>query len=368
MTPSRSQTTSPAEQQVRRVLLLAHTGRETARAVAVSFVEALTGHDIVVRLTGTQADDLGLDPAAFDPPLEVVAEGNGVGDDCEVALVIGGDGTILRAAEYTHGSDTPLLGVNLGHVGFLAEAEEDDVETTIEALVHRRYTIEDRLTIDVGVYQGKELVSSTFALNEASVEKAARERMLEVVVEIDGRPLSRWGCDGVVCATPTGSTAYNFSAGGPVVWPGVEALLMVPISAHALFARPMVVAPTSTLAIEVLSGTEGAGVLWADGRRTVDLPPGARIEVRRGAHPVRLVRLHQAPFTDRLVAKFDLSVEGWRGSAERRRRAEAQAAEAQTAETQAAGARAVDALADEVRNAGTAAATAPAFPGRPGGE
>jgi len=143
--------------------------------------------------------------------------------------------------------------------------------------------------------------------------------MLEVVVEVDGRPLSRWGCDGVVCATPTGSTAYNFSAGGPVVWPGVDALLMVPISAHALFARPMVVAPDSVLAVEVLAQTQGAGVLWCDGRRTVDLPPGARIEVRRGSTPVHLVRLHQAPFTDRLVAKFDLPVEGWRGSSERRR-------------------------------------------------
>jgi NAD+ kinase len=143
--------------------------------------------------------------------------------------------------------------------------------------------------------------------------------MLEVVVEVDGRPLSRFGCDGVVCATPTGSTAYNFSAGGPVVWPGVHALLMVPISAHALFARPMVVAPDSVLAVEVLARTEGAGVLWCDGRRSFDLPPGARIEVRRGSRPVHLVRLHEAPFTDRLVAKFDLPVEGWRGASERRR-------------------------------------------------
>jgi NAD+ kinase len=143
--------------------------------------------------------------------------------------------------------------------------------------------------------------------------------MLEVIVEVDGRPLSRLGCDGVVCATPTGSTAYNFSAGGPIVWPRVNALLMVPISAHALFARPLVVAPDSVLAVEVLAQTEGAGVLWCDGRRTVDLPPGARIEVRRGRHPVHLVRLHQAPFTDRLVAKFDLTVEGWRGTSERRR-------------------------------------------------
>jgi NAD+ kinase len=236
--------------------------------------------------------------------------------------VIGGDGTILRAAEITHASGTPLLGVNLGHVGFLAEAEYDDVESTIDAIVHRRYTAEDRLTVDVTVRRDGELVYSTFALNEASVEKAARERMLELVLEIDGRPLSRWGCDGIVCATPTGSTAYNFSAGGPVVWPGVEALMVVPLSAHALFARPMVVAPTSVIAVEVLSHNEGAGVLWADGRRTVDLPPGARIEVRRGATPVRLVRLHEAPFTDRLVAKFGLPVEGWRGAAARRRTGE----------------------------------------------
>jgi NAD+ kinase len=175
-------------------------------------------------------------------------------------------------------------------------------------------------------------------LNEATVEKAARERMLDVVTEVDGRPLSRWGCDGVVFATPTGSTAYAFSAGGPVVWPEVEALLLVPISAHALFAGPMVVSPRSVLAAEVIggsamrrqaaagegqSGASGA-VLWCDGRRRVDLPPGARVEVRRGASPVLLARLDGTGqdgaefgglFTDRLVAKFGLPVTGWRGQA-----------------------------------------------------
>ncbi len=303
----------------RRVLVLAHTGRANARDVARAFVDALTAHGIAVRLLSAEAADLGVEPGSYDPPLELTDSETDASHECELTVVVGGDGSILRAAEVTHARLTPVLGVNLGHVGFLAEAEHDDVESTIDAIVHRRYTAEDRLTIDVSVYRDGELVASTFAVNEASVEKAARERMLEVVVEIDGRPLSRWGCDGVVCATPTGSTAYNFSAGGPIVWPQVEALCIVPISAHALFARPMVVAPTSVLAIEVLARTEGAGVLWADGRRTVDLPPGARIEVRRGQHPVRLVRLHKAPFTDRLVAKFGLPVEGWRGAAERRR-------------------------------------------------
>ena len=235
-------------------------------------------------------------------------------------VVVGGDGTILRAAEHARQSGTPLLGINLGHVGFLAEADPDDVDRTIEAIIERRYTDEERLTVDVSVFRGKELVASTWALNEASVEKAARQRMLELVVEIDGRPLSRWGCDGVVCSTPTGSTAYNFSAGGPIVWPEVQALLLVPISAHALFARPMVVSPTSVLAVEVIAHAQSAGILWCDGRRAVELPPGARIEVRRGHAPIWLARLHEAPFTDRLVAKFDLPVSGWRGAAEQRRR------------------------------------------------
>jgi NAD+ kinase len=305
----------------RRVLVIAHTGREDARDVAAQFCTSLAKHGIGLRLLEDEAAHLPLDLT----DLEVVTPRADAAADCEVVLVIGGDGTILRAAEMARECGTPLLGVNLGHVGFLAEAESDDIEFTIDAIVHRRYSAEERFTIDVEVYRddatgAKELVTRSWALNEASVEKAARERMIEVVVEVDGRPLSRWGCDGVVCATPTGSTAYNFSAGGPVVWPSVEALLMVPISAHALFARPLVVAPTSVLAVEVIARTDGSAVLWCDGRRTVDLPPGARIEVRRGRTPVRLVRLHEAPFTDRLVAKFDLPVSGWRGVAERRRR------------------------------------------------
>lgn len=323
MTESAAGSIGPEETGVRRILLLTHTGREEALVVARKVIASLRGHGLVIRVLADEADDLGLTPTdGIEPASEDEAA-----QGCELAVVIGGDGTILRAAEVTHAAGTPVLGVNLGHVGFLAEAESEDIEATIEAIVHRRYTAEDRLTIDVSVYQEKELVTSTWALNEASVEKAARQRMLELVVEIDGRPLSRWGCDGVVCATPTGSTAYNFSAGGPIVWPGVDALLMVPISAHALFARPMVVAPDSVLAVEVLAQTEGAGVLWCDGRRTVDLPPGARIEVRRGKRPVRLVRLHEAPFTDRLVRKFGLPVEGWRGAAVRRRNGRADGSE-----------------------------------------
>jgi NAD+ kinase len=226
-------------------------------------------------------------------------------------VVVGGDGTLLRAAELARGSGTPLLGVNLGHVGFLAEAEAEDLALVIDRVVSGSYTVEPRLAVDVSVRRNGAEVIADWALNEASVEKAERERMIELVVGVDGHPLSRWGADGVVCATPTGSTAYAFSAGGPVVWPEVAALLLVPLSAHALFARPIVTSPDSVLAVD-LAGP-AAGVLWCDGRRTHDLAPGDRIEVRRSAEPVLLARLHETPFTGRLVAKFDLPVEGWRG-------------------------------------------------------
>ncbi|MGA8987669.1 NAD kinase [Aeromicrobium sp.] len=299
----------------RRVLLIVHIAREEAAKVAAAFAADLQAEGVDVCVLDAEAAtlrDAGLDAHG------IVEATPGAAAGCELAVVFGGDGTILRAAEMCRGTDTPVLGVNLGHVGFLAEADVEDLHDVVRGVVDSSYTVEERLTVDVSVTVGGNVVATNWALNEASVEKAARERMLEIVVEIDKRPVSRWGCDGVVCATPTGSTAYNFSAGGPIVWPGVSALLMVPISAHALFARPLVVSPDSTLAIEIV-GEHSTGVLWCDGRRAADLPVGARVEVTKGQTPVRLARLRPASFTDRLVRKFDLPVNGWRGAAERER-------------------------------------------------
>jgi len=294
----------------RTVLVTAHTGKESALRSARLVAGRLTAAGIAVR---TLAGEFG------SPGAEQVPTGPDAAEGTELVIVLGGDGALLRAAEFSRPAGAPLIGVNLGHVGFLAEAEPDGLADLVERVVAREYAVEERMTIDVAVRRNGTALASTWALNEATVEKAARERMIEVITEVDGRPLSRWGCDGVVCSTPTGSTAYAFSAGGPVVWPEVEALLMVPISAHALFAPPMVVSPRSVLAIELIVASETSGaVLWCDGRRKVDLPPGARVEVRRGALPVLLARL-QAPdtrgggFTDRLVAKFGLPVAGWRG-------------------------------------------------------
>lgn len=293
---------------MRSVLLIAHPRRSEAVRAARLVVDRLHDAGLGVRMLAEEAGELGV---AAD--VEPVPTDERAAAGCELAVVLGGDGTLLRGAELARPTGTPLLGVNLGHVGFLAEAERDDLSATVDRIAARDWTVEERMTLEVDVTVDGARVAHSWALNEASVEKASRERMIEVVVDVDGRPLSRWGADGVVCATPTGSTAYAFSCGGPVVWPAVEALLLVPISAHALFARPLVVAPTSVLAIDVLADTAGGGVLWCDGRRMFELPPGARVTARRGQQPVRLARLHEAPFTDRLVAKFQLPVSGWRG-------------------------------------------------------
>ncbi|GGV37392.1 MULTISPECIES: NAD kinase [Streptomycetaceae] len=291
----------------RTVFLIAHTGRETALRSVEGLVHGLLKAGIRIRLLAAEAVDLDLPDG-----VERVAGGEGAADGCELILVAGGDGTLLRGAELAREHGLPMLGINLGRVGFLAEAERDDLAVVVERVVDADYEVEERMTLDVLVRTNGDVIHQDWALNEASIEKASRERMLEVVTEVDGRPVSNFGCDGVVCATPTGSTAYAFSGGGPVVWPEVEALLMVPISAHALFARPLVTSPHSVLAVEVQPKTPH-GVLWCDGRRSVELPAGARVEVRRGQTPVRLARLHRAPFTDRLVAKFALPVTGWRG-------------------------------------------------------
>ena len=325
----------------RTMLVVAHVGRPAALRSARLVVDRLTAAGIAVRILEPEAADLRCAGADVVPAAPAAAQ------DAEMVIVLGGDGTLLRAAEIARPAGAPLLGVNLGHIGFLAEAEPDDLAAAVGQVVEHRYTVEQRMTIEVTVRQDGTITAGTWALNEASVEKVARERMIEVVTEIDGRPLSRWACDGVVCATPTGSTAYAFSAGGPIVWPEVEALLLVPICAHALFAGPMVVSPRSVLAVEVLHmsgapprGPAGgqdetaAAVLWCDGRRRVDLPGGARVEVRRGAQPVLLARLSGpapgqadgARFTDRLVAKFGLPVAGWRGWPAARRRANGQRA------------------------------------------
>jgi len=306
----------------RRVLLVSHVRRDEALHATLETARLLLSEGIHPVMEDSERDLLGQWAAAQGLEAQMLGIGCLTVDchvpELELAIVLGGDGTILKAAEMVRDANTPLLGINLGHVGFLAESERDELHASVKRVVAKDYVIRERLTLDVTVEVEGKVVYSTWALNECSVEKSAAEKMLEVLIEVDERPLSSFGADGVVMSTPTGSTAYAFSAGGPVVWPGVEALLLVPLSAHALFSRPLVVAPGSLMAVEVSQASSGNGVLWCDGRRTTALPRGARVEVRRSPHSVRLARFRNSAFTDRLVAKFSLPVTGWRGAARQR--------------------------------------------------
>ncbi len=298
---------------VREVLVVLHSGRGTNRRTAAAIARRLAEAGIRLRVLADEWAEVECDGLPEDLAPRAVDGQPGCAEGAEVVLVLGGDGTLLRAAEMARPVGVPLLGVNLGRVGFLAEAEEESLEEALDAIIAGTYAVEERMTVDSVVRLNGRVLSRSWALNEVAVEKGSRERILEVVLEVDGRPVSGFGCDGVLCATPTGSTAYAFSAGGPLVWPQVEALLLVPSNAHALFARPMVISPSSHVAIEV-DPTGPSALLDCDGRRTVELPPGARVELARGAVPVRMVRLDGQPFADRLVRKFDLPVRGWRGA------------------------------------------------------
>lgn len=227
----------------------------------------------------------------------------------EVVLVLGGDGTILRGAEFALKENIPLLGINLGHVGFMAEVEAFTFEKVAQAVIDKDYVLDPRMLLTFQVKRGKNIIDQGWALNEVSIERKSTT-MTELFVQIDDRPLSRWSCDGIICATPTGSTAYAFSAGGPVLWPEVQAMVLLPIAAHALFAKPMVIAPTSTIGITIESSDAS---LSADALRKIELEKNDHIEIAKNSNQVILAHLKSTIFTDRLVAKFKLPIEGWRG-------------------------------------------------------
>ncbi|CQD13624.1 inorganic polyphosphate/ATP-NAD kinase [Mycobacterium lentiflavum] len=302
----------------RTILLVVHTGREEATETAQRVQKVLSDNGIALRVLSAEAVDRGPLPLSPDDvramgvEIEVVDAEPDAAEGCELVLVLGGDGTFLRAAEFARNAGIPVLGVNLGRIGFLAEAEAEAIDRVLEHVVAQDYRVEERLTLDIAVRHRGQVIDQGWALNEASLEKGPRLGVLGVVVEIEGRPVSTFGCDGVLVSTPTGSTAYAFSAGGPVLWPDLEAILVVPNNAHALFGRPMVTSPDATIAIEIEASGNDA-LVFCDGRREMVLPAGGRLEVKRCGTAVKWARLDSAPFTDRLVRKFRLPVTGWRG-------------------------------------------------------
>ena len=314
---------------MRRFLLYVHAGRRAALRAMLTVLEELRRRGVRAVVVDEQVDEVLSLPEDEAPPRLLTFLTNGgvdvldavsAADAVELGIVLGGDGTILRALEAVREADIPVHGVNLGHVGFLAESEVEDLSITVARLLDGDYEIEKRSTLDIAVLdEHDEQIGHHWALNEASLEKADRQKMINVAIEIDGRPVSSFGADGVLLSTPTGSTAYAFSAGGPVIWPEVDAMMLIPLAAHALFARPLVLGRSSEIAVEMTMDNREDAILTLDGRRGEDIVAGMRIEARLSEHSVRLVRLAPTPFADRLVEKFQLPVVGWRGRGPRTR-------------------------------------------------
>ncbi len=279
----------------RSILITVHPTRADAAQLANELSAALI----------TEGFTIFSNNPALLPESEIYSEQSEV----ELVVVLGGDGTILRGAELIRNQGAPIIGINMGNVGFLAEVERPSVETIVDAIVTKNYSIESRLLLAYTVERVGKVVERGWAFNEITLEKS-HAQMVELFVQVDGRPLSRWGCDGVIVATPTGSTAYAFSAGGPVLWPEVEALVLLPLAAHALFSRPMVIAPSSTVVVDIESES---AELAADSMRRFSLQVNDRISISRNNVRVNLAHIDNAGFTDRLVAKFRLPIEGWRG-------------------------------------------------------
>jgi NAD+ kinase len=283
--------------------------RTAVLVVNPSREEALvSAYEIALLLKKADFELLTISDATIDG-VRSVAPSDLESEKVEIAIVLGGDGTILRAAEITLERNIPLLGINLGHVGFMAEVEKPSIADIAASVVAGTYLHEDRMVLGYSVVRNGAKISEGWALNEITVERDSTT-MVELFLEIDHRPLSHWGCDGLICSTPTGSTAYAFSAGGPIMWPEVDAFVLLPISAHALFSRPMVISTKSEIVVTIESQK---ALLSADALRKLPLIAGDRVVITRNPHTIKLAHIRSTRFTDRLVAKFKLPVEGWRG-------------------------------------------------------
>ncbi len=287
----------------RRLLLVVHPTRSDAMTTAEALIAKLASENFEIVST-SEIEMAGIAKISLSELDNLLSK-----SAIELAVVLGGDGTILRAAQAIRGSSVPLLGVNLGHVGFLAQIGRPTIAELATAIIAKNYKSERRMVLQYRIERAGESIAHGWALNEVTIERSS-EAMVELLVQIDHRPLSRWGCDGIICATPTGSTAYAFSAGGPIVWPEVEALVLLPLAAHALFSRPMVISPESIIAVDIESEE---ATLSADGLRKFQLVENDRVILTSDNSPINLAQIDPALFTDRLVAKFKLPVEGWRG-------------------------------------------------------
>ncbi len=277
--------------------IVVHAGRPEACAHASTAARRFAAHGVhVVGIEGEAWTDGAVemrDPADFGSGLDVV-------------VVFGGDGTFLRAAYLARDQGVPLLGANYGRLGFLSEVEGFDVPTMVDRVIAGTYQVEERMTLTVEVLDSRgEVVGTSWALNEASVERTVPQRLIVLQIRVGERVFANLPADGIICATPTGSTAYAFSAGGPILSPLVDAIVVVPLAPHALFDRTIVVDPREMVTITPVGG-DNSCVVTADGHSSLPVPAGGSVRIVRGEAPVRMARLGPFDFYGRVRQKFGL--------------------------------------------------------------
>jgi NAD+ kinase len=225
--------------------------------------------------------------------------------ELDALVTFGGDGTLLRGARVLNGRETPILGVNLGRVGFLTTATRETLDPALDALVAGRYVTERRQALTAAIRDGQGHERSTqMAVNDVAVHKGGVARVVRVNVFINGENVGPYSADGIIVATPTGSTAYSLSAGGPIVVPGVEAMVVTPIAAHTLAVRPLVVPATYRIVIEPMAGWADDLLVSFDGQTGTTLAPGESVDVRRADQRVCLIRLGGDGFFGRMRQKL----------------------------------------------------------------
>lgn len=281
----------------KQVGFVVHGGRSGAAAAAL---------DAARRFAATGARVVGLEGDRWSEPDTELRSPTAFGGGLDLVVVFGGDGTFLRAAYLARDSGVPLLGVNFGRLGFLAETEGPGVPAMVERVVRGDFATEERMTLAVEVLgPDGQVVGTSWALNEASIERTVPQRLIVLEIAISGRVFANLPADAVICATPTGSTAYAFSARGPILSPLIEAIVMTPVAPHSLFDRTVVLGPDDTLVLRPAGG-DNECVVTCDGRESLPVPTGGSVRVGRGAAPVRMARLDAPDFFGRVRGKFGL--------------------------------------------------------------
>jgi NAD+ kinase len=295
-----------SDRPIRRVGIVVHAGRPAAVEAAREITKWLDDRGVATR--AIRGEDVAAAETRDEGPFP---------HDLDLVISVGGDGTLLRAAEFAHRADAPLLGVKVGRLGFLTEVEPEETSTLLDLALQGKTRIEERMAIVASAAEADDSATGRgappagwmpepqWALNEVIVEKRARHRLVTLASWVDGERVTTFSADGVIVATPTGSTAYSFSARGPIVYPRLECIVLTPVSPHMVFDRAIVLAPEQEVVLEVLG--EEPAILSADGRPGVEVPVGARVRIRRADHPARLVRMDgDTHFFSLLREKFSL--------------------------------------------------------------